>query len=192
MVRVKLDNESLLVANVLKGDMDSFSTLVSKYRDRIYNFVFKMTLSREDTEDIVQDVFIRVYNNLYKYNSKWCFSTWIYRIALNLFKSNYAKKKRAQSINYQKVLAQFPDDLIDDPGVIYEMKEYNTEVLRILDNLKHDQKAILILKHVQGFSYREIAEILKISPENARIKVMRAKQTLYKEFIKLKQSKNTE
>jgi RNA polymerase sigma-70 factor (ECF subfamily) len=181
-VKSKLDNDYILVSNVLNGDTDSFSLLVSKYKDGIYNFIYKMTFSREDAEDILQEVFIRVYNNLYKYDNRWHFSTWLYRIALNVFKSHYSKKKKQRNIDYQEVLSSLPDNLINNPELVYEMKEHNLEILKILDSVKFEDKTILVLKHIQGFSYREIAEILKLSPENVRIKVMRAKKILYKKF----------
>ncbi len=184
-----MENDSLLVSCVVKGDTDSFAVLVSRYRDRLFNFIYKMTLSREDTEDILQEVFIRVYNNLYKYDGKRCFSTWIFSIALNVFKSEYAKKKKAHSVNYREILEELPGSPAEDPEAAYETKERSLEILKILDNLNFDQKALLVLKHIQGFSYREVAEILKISPENARIKVMRARQTLFKKFNELKEAR---
>jgi RNA polymerase sigma-70 factor (ECF subfamily) len=92
------------------------------------------------------------------------------------------RRKNTRNIDYQEVLSSLPDNLINNPELVYEMKEHNLEILKILDSLKFEDKTILVLKHIQGFSYREIAEILKLSPENVRIKVMRAKKILYKKF----------
>lgn len=85
------DRDNMLVESTLKGDVNSFEELVSFYQGRIFNFLSKMTATREDAEEITQEVFIKVYKNLYKYNCKWSFSTWIYRIAVNTLRSEYKK-----------------------------------------------------------------------------------------------------
>jgi len=89
----KLLDESTLISNTLNGDIQSFALLVQAYQGQLYNFIYKMTKSKEDTEDILQDVFVKVYNNLYKYNNNYRFSTWIYSITLNTIKSSLKKKK---------------------------------------------------------------------------------------------------
>ena len=77
-------DESILISNTLNGDIQSFALLVQAYQGQLYNFIYKMTKSKEDTEDILQDVFVKVYNNLYKYNNNYRFSTWIYSITIML------------------------------------------------------------------------------------------------------------
>ncbi len=86
-------DESILISNTLNGDIQSFALLVQAYQGQLYNFIYKMTKSKEDTEDILQDVFVKVYNNLYKYNNNYRFSTWIYSITLNTIKSSIKKKE---------------------------------------------------------------------------------------------------
>ncbi len=173
-----MQNESAIVSSILKGDIGSFEILMSLYRNRIYSFLLKMSFSKEDAEDMTQEVFIRVYNNLYQYNSKWCFSTWIFKIAVNVFKSEYSKKKHRDSKKYTDVLNMPAASNIENPEAIFENTETKIEILQMLDSLKLDQRTALVLKYVQGFSYKEIGEILKMSPENAKVKVMRAKKAL--------------
>ena len=72
--------------------MDAYSELVLKYKDRIFAFLLKMTLSKEDAEELLQEVFINVYKQLYRYDSNWSFSTWIYKIAANAFITSTRKK----------------------------------------------------------------------------------------------------
>jgi len=88
----KLIDESTLISNTLNGDIQSFALLVQAYQGQLYNFIYKMTKSKEDAEDILQDVFVKVYNNLYKYNKNYRFSTWIYTITVNTIKSTYKKR----------------------------------------------------------------------------------------------------
>jgi RNA polymerase sigma-70 factor (ECF subfamily) len=115
-----LNQEGELVEKSLRGDMKSFETLVNLYKDKMYCFLFKMTLSKEDSDDLLQETFICVFKNLYKYNDKWKFSTWIYKIATNLLKNYWKKKEKLHT----RELSQFPlDDLYSDfnnPEIKYE------------------------------------------------------------------------
>jgi len=149
----------MLVSDILNGDIKAFETLMDMYRNRIYNFILKMTFSREDSEDLTQEVFIRAYNNLYQYNSKWCFSTWIFKIAVNVFKTDYTKKKNRASKKFQGILNdhQLSDNM--DPAIAFENIETRMEILKMLDSLKVDQRAALVLKYVQVFHIRKSVKL---------------------------------
>ncbi len=182
----KVEKEAMLISNILNGDIKSFEILMDKYRNRIYNFLLKMTFSKEDAEDMTQEVFVRAYNSLYQYNSKWCFSTWIFKIAVNVFKTEYTKKKNRESKEVQSLLSNQRISNITEPEKVLENIETKMEVLKMLEELKVEQRAALVLKYVQGFSYKEIGEVLKVSPENAKVRVMRAKKLLANNYSRLK------
>jgi len=175
-----LEKDNLLVKRTLNGDTDAFSELVSIYQGRLYNFILKMSKSREDAEEIVQEVFIKIYNNLYKYNEKYCFSTWAYTIALNTFKSEYKKKKRHLHKEINEGLTYRETE--ESPEEIVMYKENIDEMQTFLNTLSIENKAILVLKYVDDLSYKEIGEIFKISPEAAKMKIYRAKQTICKKY----------
>ncbi|HEY9063172.1 MAG TPA: RNA polymerase sigma factor [Pseudobacteroides sp.] len=181
-----MEKEAQLVSNILSGDIKSFEILMSIYRNRIYNFLLKMSLSKEDSEDMTQEVFVRVYNSLYQYNSKWCFSTWIFKIAINVFKTEYSKKKYRDSKKFEDKLNKYQFLQIAEPEKVLENMETRLEVLKMLDSLKLDQRMALVLKYVQGFSYKEIGQVLKMSPENAKVRVMRAKKLLVNNYGRFK------
>ncbi len=181
-----MNRDNVLIENVLNGNADSFSILVQCYQDQLYKFIYKLTVSREDTEDILQEVFIRVYNNLYRYNSRWKFSTWLYNIAVNVFKTQYTKKKKdPESIDGVEI-DDISCSIMDYPDVAYEAKEQRLLIIKLIKGLKNDQKIALVLKHVQGFSYKEIADILEVTPEAAKMKVRRAKQIICKKFDEMR------
>jgi len=110
------------------------------YQGKLFNFLLKMTSSREDAEEITQEVFIKVYNNLYKYNNRWSFSTWIYRIAINTLRSEYRKAKNVKSVDYYTNVSELPANFSDYPELAYEMKERQKEIIKLIDELKEDQK----------------------------------------------------
>lgn len=177
-----MDNDSMLIKNILNGDIDSFAILVSRYERQLFNFLLRLTSSKEDSEEILQDVFIRVYNYLYKFDNKWKFQSWIYSIAVNSFKDYYKKKKRRNFEYYGNIPDRLEDSLpyIEDT---YETRELYREVVKLINGLKEDQKTALVLKHIQGFSYAEIAKIMGISQANARMKVLRARQAIHDGFF---------
>jgi len=133
-------DESTLISNTLNGDIQSFALLVQAYQGQLYNFIYKMTKSKEDTEDILQDVFVKVYNNLYKYNNNYRFSTWIYSITLNTIKSSLKKKKlRPSGCNIDDFIEEIPS-FDDSPELLIEVKEHYKEIIEIIDSLKEKQK----------------------------------------------------
>lgn len=176
---ISLGIETILVSKILKGDKDSFSSLVGIYQNQLYNFIYKLTYSKEDSEEILQDVFIKVYNNLYRYDSRYSFSTWIYRIAINTFKTSYRVKKRNSGCDYMDELSN--DALIDfcSPDMLLESKESYLDIVRIINVLKEEQKIVFILRYVKNFSYKEIGEMIGLSPEAARMKAHRARNNLW-------------
>lgn len=186
---INVNNDPVLIESSLKGDIEAFSALVRKYQDRLYNFIMKMNLSREDSEEIVQEVFIKVYNNLYRYNSSWSFSTWLYRIAVNTLRSEYKKRKKTRLIDYYADIQEVAGSSVVHPDESYEIKEQTQEIINLIDSLGYDQKLAFTLRYIQDFSFKEIGDILGISPGAAKMKIQRAKQTLCKKFERLQKER---
>ncbi|MFZ5989636.1 MAG: RNA polymerase sigma factor [Bacillota bacterium] len=179
-----MDRDKELVINTLNGDMDSFSSLVLGYQERLYNFLLRLTSCREDAEEILQDVFIRVYKYLYKFDLDMSFSTWVYRIAVNTFKDHYKRKKRQCITCSYDGIASIAESFNNRPEAVYERREHFIEIIKIINTLKEDQKIAIILRYIQDFQYKEIAEILGISTENAKMKVSRARKTISESYRK--------
>ncbi|HHV28131.1 RNA polymerase sigma factor [Acetivibrio mesophilus] len=171
-------DESILISNTLNGDIQSFALLVQAYQGQLYNFIYKMTKSKEDTEDILQDVFVKVYNNLYKYNNNYRFSTWIYSITLNTIKSSIKKRNTRASSYYLDDLIEEIPSLENNPELLIEVKEHYREIIEVIDSLKEKQKTAFILRYIKDFSYKEIGKIMGISQDAAKMKVHRAKSSL--------------
>ncbi|GAE90191.1 RNA polymerase sigma factor SigW [Acetivibrio straminisolvens JCM 21531] len=144
-----------------------------------------MTKSKEDTEDILQDVFVKVYNNLYKYNSNYRFSTWIYSITLNTIKSSLKKRKLRTTGYYIDELIEDIPSLESSPELLIEVKEHYKEIIEIIDSLKEKQKTAFILRYIKDFSYKEIGKIMGISQEAAKMKVHRAKSILARKIANM-------
>lgn len=174
-------DEKALVTSALNGDIEAFEKIVDAYKNKLFSFLVKMTLSRQDAEEILQEVFIRAYNHLEKYNDRWMFSTWIYRIALNTFKTWQKSRKRLQTLPIREDIIS--GTRADNPEEAFELNERRREVISLIQGLKEKQKIPLILKYVKGFSYDEIGRILGISVEAAKMKVYRAREVICKRYL---------
>ncbi|WP_010246277.1 RNA polymerase sigma factor [Acetivibrio cellulolyticus] len=174
-----MNSDHILIEDTLKGNTESFTLLIKKYQQPIYSLLFKMTLSKEDSEEIMQDVFLKAFNNLYKFDIEKPFSSWIYRIALNTFKTHYRKNKKNKNLIPEEAI---PESLLSSYENIedsYEIKEEYKYIVQIINTLNSDQKTALILRHVQGFSNKEVGEIMGISAEAVKMKVQRARTTIW-------------
>ncbi|MDD4296297.1 MAG: RNA polymerase sigma factor [Ruminiclostridium sp.] len=178
-----MTDDKVLVSEALNGDIRAFEEIVDIYKNKLYSFLVKMTYSREDSEELLQEVFIRAYNNLDKYDDRYMFSTWIYRIALNACKSFMKKRKKLRVTPINDELLYSEADERYNPEKAYETNELHREIVSLVQNLKEKQRIPLILKYVKGFSYFEIGRIMGISEEAARMKVLRAKENICKKYL---------
>lgn len=151
----KSDNELMLEFSNCSGD--SFMIIFNRYKNRILNFVLRGYLhNKDDSEDIVQKTFIKVYSYKYKYKPSYQFSTWIYTIAKN-YSINELKRKEKFTTNDND-----PDDSLPDEQSLnqsIESRDYNTLLYKIIQTLKPKYKEIIVLRYLEGFSYKEISRI---------------------------------
>ena len=158
-----------IIELVSSWEADAFYCLVEKYEKKLLNYILRITnVSYEDAENLLQDIFLKVYTNINSYNSDYSFSSWIYRIAHNYTIDYYKKTKNKQNID----LNSWNDDeninfleLIKSDENLEEnilTKELVLKIKNILNTLDIKYKEILILKFLEEKNYREISDILKI------------------------------
>jgi RNA polymerase sigma-70 factor (ECF subfamily) len=139
----------------------AFNQLVRKYQERIYWHVRKMVFDHDDTDDVVQEVFIKVWKNLHKFRQDAQLYTWIYRIATNECLNFLKKKKRASLLSltdYQDVLVSKLDMSVQLDGDMIEMK-----LQKALLELPDKQRLVFNMKYFDDMKYQEIAEITETS-----------------------------
>jgi len=168
-----------LIQKVLSGDLQSFNQLIDQYQNRIFCFILKY-VPAEKAEDLAQDTFISVYENLKNFKGESKFSTWIYGIALNKVR-NYLN--RAPERRYEHVSAEFLLEKQSNEISPLEQLEQTLHLKNLLDQLPSDLREIIIFISLEGLSYKETAGILHIPIGTVRSKVFRARQIL-KEFNK--------
>ncbi len=176
----KEQTDEELMQRVAKGDRHAFTTLVQVHQNSILNFIWRLIGDKTQAEDLSQDVFLRVWKSAPKYKNRAKFSTWIYRIAINL----YLNKMRALKIG-NMFFAPFPlkrHSLIDADCATPENQllkaEQTRQIFDILNTLPSAQRLAVTLKFYQGLSYAEIAQILDRSVPAVDALLVRAKKNI--------------
>ncbi|MBI1805122.1 MAG: sigma-70 family RNA polymerase sigma factor [Ignavibacteriae bacterium] len=186
----KTDEE--LIADFQAGNLESFTLIVGRYKDQLMNFVYRYVGDYDDADDIVQDVFVRVYRNKNAYKPIAKFSTWIYTIATNLAKTELRRRKRHSLFSLNRGRDEQQEKQYDIPDSRYPAdgeadRSLKQELIqRALNSLGGKYREILILCDVQDLSYEEICGItgLNMGTVKSRLNRGRAKlQVLLKDLL---------
>ncbi len=166
------------------GVVQAFDIIVSRYKDRLHNFLFRYTHNHEDCEDLVQETFLRVYRSRHSYERIAKLSTWMYTIALNLAKTMYKKKQRMSTISIHADESD-PDDrefVIPDTVLLQDdelhLKLSVQELEKALSELNDDFKEVIILRDIQQLTYEEISEITGTAMGTVKSRINRARLQL--------------
>lgn len=164
------DNE--LVRQCLAGNPQAFEVLVEKYQKPIFNVAYRMTHNYEDAEDITQSVFVKAYEKLRSFRPSYKFFSWIYRIAVNETLNVLQQSKRTEEINSEYSASE------KTPDESYAETELQEKLQEALMGLSMEYQVLILLKHFQHFSYREIAYIMHIPEKKVKSRLFTARQLL--------------
>ena len=169
-----------LVARIIAGDGAAFSALVERYQDRLYNAVYRLVGSAEDARDLLQDTFVKAYENLGTFRGGSSLYTWLFRIAVNTSLSHRRKRKWLQvgSGGDGDDPAPAPDAAAQDPSDRLVAAETEALVQQALDSLDDDHRTVVVLRDIQHCDYHEIAEILEVPTGTVKSRLHRARLTL--------------
>lgn len=172
----EISNE--VIKRAALGDMAAFEEIYKSTSGFVYNVVLRITNNRNDADEVTQDVFVKVYNNLKDFGFRSSFKTWIYRIAANTA-INHSKK----SARYDKPKVEYDPAVHDievppDTQTKYDKEESHKNVEALLDILDQDQRACIVLREIEGLGYQEIADALHIKLNTVRSRLKRARQKL--------------
>ena len=161
-----------VIARVKNGENHYFEHVINHYEQKIFITVIRIVRNRAATEDIVQDIFIKVFYSLHKYKHTGSFNAWIYRIVVN-YCFDYLRKHKYQTI-------EIASDVMDSryPEKLLLLRERNEQLERLLQQLDETDYFVLLLKYVNELSYDEISEVLQISLNDVRNKLHRSKRKL--------------
>lgn len=169
--------EHQLIESVLGGDGEAFGQLVTRYQSLVAGVGWRYGVARDDIEDVVSEVFIKVHRNLHQYRPEHPFSTWLYRLAVNhvLDRARRARKERGRT--------EMPQQLVDPApgvGIDVESRERVRLLREALDELDPRYREALFLVYVEGMKVDEAARQLGIPDGTVKTRLMRGRQALKK------------
>ena len=178
------EEEAKIIRAVVDGNTNAFEDLVLEYQKQVYHIALKMTGNEEDAFDLSQEAFLKAFHSLSTFRGEAGFGSWLYRMTANLC-IDFLRKKKRQGGQIISLDAEEEDrrptelpDLRYEPQNALEKKEVQEKVRAGLERLPHEQKLILVLRDVEGFSYQEISDALKIELGTVKSRIYRARAHL--------------
>ena len=165
-------DDTKLIERCMSGDRTAFEALLVEYEKPVFNAAYRMLNSRDDARDVTQTVFLKVFENLDKFDPQRRFFSWIYRITLNESINWLGKANRLEPLAFEAA------DEGKGPQQELESARVSEEVQTALMTIKTDYRTVVILKHILGCSYVEISEILDIPEKTVKSRLYTARQQL--------------
>ena len=165
------ESDAQVVEQCLAGDTNAFAELVHRNQDAVFNLAWRMTGNWHEAADITQEAFIRAYQKLHSYRTEYSFKNWVMSISANLTRNRFRSHSRRQRM--KETLTEM-QNLEAAPAA--EVKDEGLEAA--LSQLHETLRTALVLKHMEGMSYEEIAKTLGISVSAAKMRVARGRDEL--------------
>src|SRR5246500_1440119 len=173
-----------LVRRAQHDDKEAFEILVGRHQNRVLAVAGGILRNKEDVEDIAQQVFLKAYFSLKRFDQRAAFSTWLYKITVNEC-WDLLRKRKVRPLLYEADLSEeqarqygASEEKEEQAQDVSERLEKRQELERLLDCLEERDRMMLVLKEVQGFSVEEIAEILGINGNTVKVRLFRARQRI--------------
>lgn len=181
-------SDSQVVLRVLEGEKELFEILLRRYNQRLFRVIRSYIHSEDDVMDIMQDAYVKAYTKLEQFNNEASFSTWLIRIGINEALQHLRKNKRIVT-NYGKTerlenIFNLPDTNQMNPEKQTIKAETRTLVEQAVDRLPEKYRVVFVLQQIEGLSNSEIAECLKLTDSNVKVRLHRAKNLLKEELFK--------
>ena len=167
-----------------EGDIGAFNQLVYRYKDRLYNFIYRIVNDVELAEDLAQDTFLKVYTKKDSFKELYKLSTWMYTIAKNLAFTELRKKKRRKTSSFSEISKDDWEIQVSDPtSKAIEDEIMNEEKRRNIQNallqISIDFRTIIILRDIQELSYEDISKIIEVPVGTVKSRINRGREKLY-------------
>ncbi|OGP91302.1 MAG: hypothetical protein A2031_04770 [Deltaproteobacteria bacterium RBG_19FT_COMBO_43_11] len=171
-----------------KGDTEAFDVLVERHQKKMLNIAYRMMGDYDESCDVTQEAFLAAYKSIKKFKAEAKFSTWLYRIVVNYSKNRLKQlrsKARREFVSIDdsgeiKVEGILYQSSVNDanPGAQMERREREEQVQKCITSLDEEYREVLVLRDIQGFSYEEIMDILKIPDGTVKSRLSRARNAL--------------
>ena len=181
-------SDQQVVVYAQKGREDAYRELISRYERPVFSLIFRMVRDKETSEDLAQETFIKVLNNIDRYLPEFKFSSWLFKIANNIT-IDFLRRRQIDTISIEGA----PDAVTaeskrataialasggESPLQELESKELGEQIERAIGKLRPEYRACILLRHVEDYSYDEIAEIVKLPLGTVKTYIHRARAEL--------------
>lgn len=172
-----------LIFRFQEGDVQAYNEIVSRYKDRLTNYIYRYVGSYDECDDIVQDTFVKVYVSKHLYKEIAKFSTWIYTIAINLAKTRLVKQQKYKTFSISDVYDDENKDFdIPDggytPDVDANSKFISAHIQKALDKINENYRELVVLRDVEEFSYEEIVDMTGLPMGTVKSRINRGREKL--------------
>ena len=162
-------------------DLETFKSYVLPVKDKLFRFAFRMVQSEEEAQDIVQEAYVRIWNNIEKLREAANPEAWCMTVTKNLALDALRSRKRSEQVELK------PDRLKvetgTDPGVTLEANDTMDAIRSIMNELPEKQKEVLHLRDIEGYSYDEISEIMEITLSQVKVNLFRARKKVKEKLL---------
>lgn len=178
------DSDEVLVQLAREGDFAAFERLFNRHRNLVYRFAYQVVSRRDDAEDIVQDVFVKAYQNLHRYRDEAKFTTWLLRITTNLSTDRIRMSQRRHALEQQEAEGALSWMLngtagMDDDPVENLERERRANLLReAIQALPDHHRNVIVMRDLQELEYTDMAALLNTTVGGAKLRVLRARRAL--------------
>lgn len=183
MPKDRYRQDNYLVKRVISGDDEAFAQIIEFYKQKIFRLINRKISAKGDVEDLAQEVFLKAYKSLKKFDQRHKFSTWLYTIANNVA-IDYLRKKRLQSVSLEVPLFPRTDekevyleiaDFENNPERVYERTAEQMQLLEAIALLSEEYSLVIKLRHLKGYTYHEISEMLDLPLGTIKSRIYRAR-----------------
>ena len=176
-----MESDVRVIARARRGEQAAFAELLRAYRAPVFNLCLRMLKNRDDAEDIAQEVFIKVFGMLERYDERYAFRSWLFKIAANqcidfIRKNRVKLQSLDEPMRYhgEEIERQFPDHS-RTPDEDLELREVGRLLLEITDELPPHYRSMIVLRHQEQLSYEEIARVLDLPLGTVKARIHRAR-----------------
>lgn len=179
-----MDEDKELIERTLKGEKEAFEMIIRKYQQPLLNYIGRMIGERELALDFTQEIFIKTYSSLHSFKPQYKFRTWLFKIASNFIIDYWRKKKinafsfnQHQGWDYNKPSLQIPDN---EPSLVrkFEIAQLREKIERALEKIPAFLRELFVWRHINQFSYDEMAEIKGLPVGTIKNRVFQAKELI--------------
>ena len=166
------EDDHILVRQCLQGNQKAFEEIVERYHKIIFNVGLRVLNNAEDAADVTQTAFLKTYENLHRFNEKYKFFSWLYKIAVNESVNVLRQRKQTQGVDSGIVSTG------KNPEETYKDVELSEKIQNALMKIELDYRVVIVLSHYQELSYDEISYVLDLPGKTVKSRLFTARKLL--------------